>query len=62
MRLRINCIGVPDVLEFDARKSMEDLRDEDMRVLGCLLLSLTTGTEIAVDDIAAAGGGVILPC
>jgi len=51
LRLRINCIGVIDILEFEARKGLEELQNADMRALGCILLSMTTGTEINVNDI-----------
>jgi len=51
LRLRINCIGIVDILEFEARKGLEDLQSADMRALGCILLSMTTGTEINVNDI-----------
>lgn len=40
-----------DVLEFETRKTLEELQREDMRALGCLLLSMTTGTEVSVSDI-----------
>ena len=50
IRLRINCIGIVDILEFEARKPLEELQREDMRALGCILLSMTTGTEITVND------------
>jgi len=49
--LRINCVGIIDVLEFEARKGLEELQIVDMRALGCILLSMTTGTEINVNDI-----------
>ena len=51
LRLRINCVGIIDVLEFEARKGLEELQIVDMRALGCILLSMTTGTEINVNDI-----------
>ena len=51
LRLRINCIGIIDILEFEARKGLEELQSADMRALGCILLSMTTGTEINVNDI-----------
>lgn len=51
IRLRINCIGIVDVLEFETRKTLEELQREDMRALGCLLLSMTTGTEVSVSDV-----------
>jgi PAB-dependent poly(A)-specific ribonuclease subunit 3 len=46
VRLRINCIGVVDALEFEARKSVQELQMEDMKCLGRIILSLATGTEI----------------
>ena len=51
LRLRINCVGIIDVLEFEARKGLEELQNTDLRALGCILLSMTTGTEINVNDI-----------
>lgn len=51
LRLRINCIGIVDVLEFEARRGLEELQNADMRALGCILLSMTTGTEVTVNDI-----------
>jgi len=38
-------------LEFESRKGSEELKIADMRALGCLLLSMTSGTEIHVNDI-----------
>jgi len=38
-------------LEFETRKTLEELQGEDMRALGCLLLSMTTGTEVSVSDV-----------
>lgn len=51
VRLRINCVGIVDILEFEARKTLEELQRDDMRALGCILLSMTTGTEINMNDI-----------
>ena len=51
LRLRINCVGIIDVLEFEARKGLDELQNADMRALGCILLSMTTGTEINIHDI-----------
>jgi len=48
VRLRINCIGVVDALEFESRRPMEDLKIEDMRCLGRIILSLCTGTEVSM--------------
>jgi PAB-dependent poly(A)-specific ribonuclease subunit 3 len=47
LRLRLNCLGIIDALEFESRKHVADLQREDIRDLGRLILSLATGTEIA---------------
>jgi PAB-dependent poly(A)-specific ribonuclease subunit 3 len=46
LRLRINCLGVVDALEFEARKRVVDLQNEDVRNLGRLIVSMATGTEV----------------
>mmetsp|Transcript_28810 Transcript_28810/g.40411 ORF Transcript_28810/g.40411 Transcript_28810/m.40411 type:complete len:664 (+) Transcript_28810:119-2110(+) len=46
LRLRINCIGIIDALEFEARKGLAELHREDMIDLGHLILSFATGNEI----------------
>lgn len=46
VRLRINCLGVVDALEFEARRPIAELQVEDMRCLGRIVMSLATGTEI----------------
>jgi len=50
VRWYINCIGVPDTLEWESRKSVESLQAEDIRKLGRLILSLATGTEITISS------------
>ena len=57
LRLRINCIGIVDILEFEARRGLEELQGADMRALGCILLSMTTGVEINVIDIYGSNSG-----
>lgn len=52
VRLRINCLGVVDALEFEARRPIGELQVEDMRCLGRIILSLATGTEIGSDASA----------
>ena len=47
-RLRIGCVGVADVLEFEARKQLGELQKEDVASLGRLVLSLATRSM--VDD------------
>ena len=49
VRLRINCVGVVDALEFEGRRPIAELQMEDMRSLGRIILSLATGTEIGGD-------------
>lgn len=46
LRLRLNCLGVVDALEFEARKNPADLQEEDMRNFGRLILSISTGSEV----------------
>ena len=49
IRLRINCIGVVDALEYESRKDVEECQKEDMRCLGRIIMSLATGMEIGSD-------------
>jgi hypothetical protein len=58
LRLRINCLGVADALEFEARKRVADLQHEDIRNLGRLILSLATGAEVT----ASADSDVVRRC
>jgi PAB-dependent poly(A)-specific ribonuclease subunit 3 len=53
LRLRINCVGILDALEFEARKHVADLQRQDVRDLGCLILSLATGTEVTAGTDAS---------
>lgn len=56
LRLRMGSLGIVDALEFEARKHIIDLQIEDIRDLGRLILSLTTGTEInATSDSTTVG-------
>lgn len=55
LRLRINCLGVVDALEFEARKLPADLQREDMRDFG---LSLVTGTTVT----KTSDGAIIRQC
>jgi|TARA_B110000091_G_C13802442_1_gene470875 PAB-dependent poly(A)-specific ribonuclease subunit 3 len=61
-RIRINCVGVLDVLESDSQKTLEELQREDIFKLGRLILELTTrlpiehlqrlGIQEALDGVA----------
>lgn len=46
LRLRLNCAGIVDALEFEARRHVRDLQVQDIIDLGWLILSLATGTEV----------------
>ncbi|KAG7356791.1 hypothetical protein IV203_001477 [Nitzschia inconspicua] len=51
LRVYLNCLGVVDALEFESRKSFQQLQAEDMRNFGRWVLSMVTGTNItAVTD------------
>jgi PAB-dependent poly(A)-specific ribonuclease subunit 3 len=50
-RLRINCIGILDVLEVDSKKTVVKLQEEDMFALGRLLLSLATANTMAIQNL-----------
>jgi PAB-dependent poly(A)-specific ribonuclease subunit 3 len=54
LRLRLNCVGVIDTLEFESRKQVSDLQERDIRDLGRIIMSLATGSEVtaATDDSA----------
>ncbi len=38
--VRFNCVAIPDVIEFESRKTVADLQMEDVMKLGRLILSL----------------------
>jgi PAB-dependent poly(A)-specific ribonuclease subunit 3 len=46
LRVRFNCLGIVDTLEFETRKHVGDLQQQDIRNLGWLTLSLAAGTEV----------------
>jgi PAB-dependent poly(A)-specific ribonuclease subunit 3 len=50
-RLRINCIGILDVLEADSKKTIVKLQEEDMFAIGRLLLSLATANTMAIQNL-----------
>lgn len=53
LRVRINCLGIVDALEFEARKHVSDLQQQDLRDLGYLILSMACGAEVtSADDMA----------
>jgi len=54
LRVRLNCLGVTDTLEFESRKHVRDLQQQDIRNLGWLILSLASGTEVSVQSETAA--------
>jgi PAB-dependent poly(A)-specific ribonuclease subunit 3 len=46
LRVYLSGLGVVDALEFETRKSLQQLQAEDMRSLGRWVLSMVTGTNI----------------
>ncbi|KAL3922034.1 MAG: hypothetical protein SGILL_002422 [Bacillariaceae sp.] len=52
LRVYLNCLGVVDALEFESRKSFQQLQAEDMRNLGRWVLSMVTGTNITAQTDA----------
>jgi PAB-dependent poly(A)-specific ribonuclease subunit 3 len=46
MRLYLNCCGIADALEFEARKQVSELQPNDVRALGRVFLSLSVGTDL----------------
>lgn len=50
LRIRLNCLGVVDALEFETRRHVIDLQHQDIRNLGWLTLSLASGTEVTTQS------------
>lgn len=50
LRIRLNCLGVVDALEFETRRHVQDLQQQDIRNLGWLTLSLASGTEVSMQS------------
>jgi PAB-dependent poly(A)-specific ribonuclease subunit 3 len=46
LRIRLGSVGIVDALEFEARKHVTDLQCDDIRDLGRLILSISSGTDI----------------
>ena len=53
-RLRINYAGVPEVLEFESRKSLAEQQSDDLIRLGHLILSLGTRRLVGPKSVDAA--------
>lgn len=53
LRIRLNCLGVVDALEFETRRHVQDLQQQDIRNLGWLTLSLASGTEVSMQSETA---------
>jgi PAB-dependent poly(A)-specific ribonuclease subunit 3 len=45
-RVRINCVGISDVIEFESRRAVSDLQLDDLVKTGFLMLSLATRTMV----------------
>jgi PAB-dependent poly(A)-specific ribonuclease subunit 3 len=46
LRIRLGGVGIVDALEFESRKQVADLQCDDIRDLGRLILSISSGTDI----------------
>lgn len=44
--VRFNCVSIPDIIEFESRKTVVDMQFEDLVKLGRLVLSLCTRVHI----------------
>lgn len=53
---RVNCVGVPDVIEFESRKSLAELESEDLVKLGHLALSLASRAMVGSKNMDQALG------
>lgn len=54
MRVRISCLGVPDVLEFESQRSAQDLQRDDLSALGRVILSLGTRSYVTAQTTTQA--------
>mmetsp|Transcript_22495 Transcript_22495/g.32850 ORF Transcript_22495/g.32850 Transcript_22495/m.32850 type:complete len:683 (+) Transcript_22495:91-2139(+) len=52
-RFRITNVGVADVLEFESRKSTEDMQIEDLLRLGCVVLSVAARSMVTPKTMEA---------
>ncbi|CAE7770153.1 pan3 [Symbiodinium microadriaticum] len=52
-RFRIANVGVADVLEFESRKTLQDLQVEDLVKLGCLVMSLAARRTVGPKSVEA---------
>lgn len=50
-RFRFGCVGVPDVLDFESRKSPTELQIEDLIKLGILMVSIATRTNVTAKTV-----------
>jgi len=54
LRVRLGSVGIVDALEFETRRNVIDLQKKDVRDLGCLILSMGTGTEVTMKTLDPA--------
>lgn len=47
LRVRLNGMGIVDVLEFETRKPLPDVQQTDIRNVGKLVMSLATGMDLS---------------
>jgi len=49
--VRFNCVGIPDVIEFESRKTLHEMQIEDLVKLGHVMLSLAARVPVANSNI-----------
>eukprot|EP01038_Epipyxis_sp_PR26KG_P004334 gene4334-6135_t len=52
--VRINSIGIPDIIEFESRKTLSELQSDDLMKVGKVILSLVTRVTITNNNIEDA--------
>jgi PAB-dependent poly(A)-specific ribonuclease subunit 3 len=52
--VRFNCVGIPDVLEFESRKTLTEMQIDDLVKLGYLILSLAARAFVGPKNVDQA--------
>ena len=52
--VRFNCVGIPDVLEFESRKTLTEMQIDDLVKLGYLVLSLAARASVGPKNVEQA--------
>ncbi|BFZ59394.1 PAB-dependent poly(A)-specific ribonuclease subunit 3 [Saitoella coloradoensis] len=54
MRIRLNCLGIVDVLAYDTGGTLEEWQQDDLLQLGRLIVSIACGSPLAANDFPSA--------